>query len=317
MSNFLFVTVSDDRAGRKGGRYSDSQDRVHEIFKAAPEFGLDRFAFWKWSDITGMPFYKNNRRMLDHPDPDMNGRCYKPFVILAGLRVLADGEFLVYNDISHELWGGIDGIDPKVYDLNILRMLCLSNGGILSACAQYAGTIGDHSHENFTLERCINKMGLAAHRYDLQHASGMMVFHKSRRTMDFVEEWLHWNLDDECASLGPVREEDLASIVPTETVAALNGYVVLRKAYDYWNAEVEAGLGKIGHRHDQSISGLLINKLHGKLVVETENYNLLNFCRRDRRYDFIDSNQAPQPFRLKMRHGTTDGTDGRVDRVPR
>jgi hypothetical protein len=199
----------------------------------------------------------------------------------------------------------------------VIKFLCANNGGILSSCARYENNIYDHTHENFTLERCMNKMGMQEYKHGLQHASGMLVFQKSPRSITFVEEWLHWNLIDECASLGPVRAEDLSGFSYGDTASGLNGYVVLRKPFDYWNAEVAADYGKIGHRHDQSISGLLANKLKHKLVKETDDYCFLNFCRKNKNYEFIDSNQPPTPFRLKMRHDTKDGTDGKVDRIPR
>jgi hypothetical protein len=136
-------------------------------------------------------------------------------------------------------------------------------------------------------------MGMQEYRYGLQHASGMLVFQKTKRSMDFVEEWLHWNLIDECASLGPTA-------------------TILGNTWDYWNDEVVAGVGKIGHRTDQSISGLLVNRLKNKLVKETDDYCFLNFCRRGKNYEFIDSNPPPTPYRLIFDHN-----HGKVNRVPR
>jgi len=288
----LLVTVSDDRSGRKGGKYSETQDFVLELFKNCPEFGISKFAFWKWPDIQTTPFYTVNKTMLDHADPAMNGRCYKPFVISEGMKSLRDGDFLIYNDSSPEMWNGWS-INSRAYDLNVIKQLCADNGGVLSATSTYNGNIYDHTHELFTLERCINKMGMAKYRYSLQHASGMLVFQKSKRSTDFVEEWLRWNLIDECASLGPVT--DLRPM-----------------AYSYWTEE--AGFGKVGHRHDQSISGLLLNSLGNKLVKEFSCYNFLNFCVKNKTYEFIDSNPSPTPYRLKLNPLTS--ILEKTDRIP-
>jgi hypothetical protein len=317
-TSVLFTTIADDRSGRKGGKYSESQDKVLALHKANPQFGIDKFAFWKWADIVSTPFYRDNRTLLDHPDPDMNGRCYKPFIILEGLKSMGDGDFVIYNDISPGLSSAYQSIDTNVFSLDVIKFLCAHNGGILSSCARFGDNIYDHTHENFTTETCMNKMGMQEYRHGLQHASGMMVFQKSKRSMEFVEEWLHWNLIDECASLGPVRIADFSNFSYKDTASGscING-VIAPNRYDYWDVEVNAGFGKIGHRHDQSISGLLVNKLKNKLVKETDDYCFLNFCRKGRNYEFIESNQPPTPYKLKMRHGTKDGTDGTVDRIPR
>lgn len=307
----LFTTVSDDRASRKGGKYSESQDNILELLTNS-SLGIDIYHFWKRSDIIDTSFYRDNKIMLDNPDPDMNGRCYKPFVVLEGLKMLDEGDLLIYNDVSPEMWKDFSSVNTNLYSLDVVRKLCADNGGILTAAANRCGVINDHSHENYTLERCINKMEMQEYRCGLQHASGMMVLQKSKRSLDFAEEWLHWNLIDECASLGPVRENEFGP-----TASESNGYVILCDRFAYWNEEVAAGYGKLGHRHDQSISGLLINRMKNKLVTETTGYCFLNFCQKDKEYVFVDSNPPMQPYRLVMRHGTIDGTDGEIDKVVR
>jgi hypothetical protein len=100
------------------------------------------------------------------------------------------------------------------------------------------------------------------------HASGMICIKKTPETVEFVKEWLHWNLKPECASLGPI-----------------NGFDT------YWQAEHDI---KAGHRHDQSISGLLLNDRNANLVNILHNdmnpYNFLQFCRKDVNYTFTSSN---------------------------
>jgi len=280
----LLVTVSDDRSGRKGGKYSETQDRIKNIFSSNDWFGITDFSFWKWSDIVETEFYSNNKQILDQFDPAMNGRCYKPFVISEGLKMLNEGDFLIYNDVSPEWWN-MDSIRKDLYDLQVIKDLCDKNGGILTADVTWMcnSDVGEHTHENFTTERCMEKMGMLNFKYCLQHASGMIVMRKSKKSIDFVQEWLKWNVDPECASLGDANTEPVS---PEKCIC------------EYWHEEVK-NHGKVGHRHDQSISGLLINKLGNKLVRNRGDYNFLSFCRKDLNYEFIDSIAEPSKWKYR------------------
>jgi hypothetical protein len=280
----ILVTVSDDRSGRKGGKYGETQDRIMNMFSSNSWFGITDFSFWKWEDIIQTEFYLENKKMLDQFDPAMNGRCYKPFAILDGLNKIENGDFLIYNDVSPEWWN-IDSINGDLYNLQVIKDLCIRNNDVLTADVTWIcnSEIGDHTHENFTTERCINKMGMQDFKYCLQHASGMIVLRKSKKTLDFVEEWLKWNLDPECASLGNV---DTNPEVPEKCIC------------EYWHEEV-AKYGKIGHRHDQSISGLLLNKMGNKMVKNAGDYNFLSFCRKDFDYQFTDSVIPPSKWKYQ------------------
>jgi hypothetical protein len=283
MNKVAFVTVSDDRSGRKNGKYSETQDRIRTILSQNQDFGITDLFFWKWEDILKTDFYKQNKKMLDQIDPAMNGRCYKPFVIKDALENLEDGDFLIYNDVSPEWWPeDLYKIEPGIYSLDVIKDLCISNGGILTADTNWhaCGGLGDHTHENFTLERCMRRMGMSEYKHGLQHASGMIALIKSKKSVDFINEWLMWNLIDECASLGSVESEP---VIPEKCVC------------EYWHEEVEK-YGKIGHRHDQSISGLLINKMDNKLVRNVGKYNFLDYCRIGYPYEFIESNQPASEF---------------------
>ena len=282
MEKTILVTVADDRAGRKGGKYLETQKKILSLFKANPWFGILDFYFWTWEDIAASDFYKENKKILDQFDPAMNGRCYKPFVILEGLKSIDEGDFLIYNDSSPEWWEDVNSIEIGRHDLTIIKDLCVKNGGILTSDVTWYcnNEMGDHTHENFTTERCMEKMGMLKFKHCLQHASGMIVLRKSERSVQFVSEWLKWNVDPECASLGDVNTDP---VFPDKCIC------------EYWHDEV-AKYGKIGHRHDQSISGLLINKMGNRLVKNTGDYNFLSFCIRGRDYQFIDSLRSPSKW---------------------
>jgi hypothetical protein len=279
MSKTILVTVSDDRFGRKDSQYGITQDKIHAIFRNNPQFGIDEAGPWTWDDIAFTNFYLDNKKLLDQSDAGMNGRAYKPFAIQRGLIAIKEGDFLIYTDCSPEIWNmPADWKFPEIYKLDILKDLCVKNNDILTAFVKWdnkhipSGELGIHTHHNFTTNRCMNVMGLQKHRFDYMHASGMWVIRKNKYTVDFVDEWLKWNCIDECASLGPA-DGDGSNML-------------------YWWQEEHV---KMGHRHDQSISGLLINKIGNKLVeipddcLDMHPYNPLQFARTDVNYKFIDS----------------------------
>lgn len=295
----VLVTVADDRYGHKGGKYIETQNKIKTIFENNPDFGINQFRMWTYNDLVKSDFYEKHKDALDEPAPHINGRLYKPLVIYEALKELNDGDFLLYNDTSPEMWQTLSHdykIDP-IYKLDILKNLCIQNNGILTAHAKWnwnthveKGQTGYHTHENFTSELCINTMGMQDYKYSLQHASGMIVLQKSKKTMDFLEEWIYWLDKFECRAQYP-----------------RGGY---KNDYDnYWvNVEIEQ-YGKIGHRHDQSVSGLLINKMNNK-IIETLDwyerakdfsaYNFLNFCKTDYQYNFFETNLGPGKLRHKL-----------------
>ena len=282
----IFVTVSDDRSGRKNGLYGKTQDKILEYLKHN-SFGITDFLFVKYNDILQTDFYLENKLILDTFEPAFNGRCYKPYAILEGLNKINENDFLIYNDVSPELWSFIDTnntINKHEYDINIIKKLCEENNDILTPQCNFIlnddPLINYHTHENFTLDICMKRMNLEDYKHSLQHASGMICLKKTNKTVNFVKEWLKYNIIDECASV-------------TSFSNITNNNINTSTIYpNFWVNEYE---NKIGHRHDQSISGLLINKMNNKLVVSPTNmyptYNFLSFCIINHSYKFIDSNQ--------------------------
>lgn len=291
----ILLTVSDDRFGRKDGAYKQTQYKIAHIFCSHnPNFGIE-LRQWDWPKIQTAEFYKavKIKTLLDNIDPARNGRAYKPLVIQYELNNLEFGNYLIYNDCSPELWPFADNyLIPGKYNLSVLKDLTRRNGGLLSAFVKWdkqtplTNGLGIHTHDNFTLDRCIKRMGMDNHRYDYQHASGFICIRKTEETLEFVREWVHWNTIDECASMGRADVSD---------------------DYSFWDAEE---LRKMGHRHDQSISGLLINKRGGNLIdlpkYEGINpYNFLQYCRNDVEYQFISSNNKHIPSLNEIKKGST------------
>lgn len=301
MSKVYLVTVSDDRLGRKGG-YEKIQNNI-EIFFKNHDLGLEDIFNYKWKDIYNSEFYKENESLLKWINPDLNGRVYKPYVILESLKKINDNDYLVYNDCSPEHWkfanNKIPDIKKKV-NLEILKKICNYNKDIITAYntgdykGGWRGGPGPHTHERMTHPTCIRKMKCEVYTHCLQHASGMIIMKKTDRIVKFVEEWLHFNKMPECSGMcnTNILEETNTEFVKKEDkyLKHLGG----GEYFKYWDEGLEENPRLHGHRHDQSISGLLLNKMDHKLInIEKTpffgRFNFLEYCRYGQEYKFIDS----------------------------
>lgn len=295
MSKLIVTCISDDRFGRKEAMYSDTQDKIEYILKNNPQLGIDEIISWKWEDIERTIWYTENKVLLDNKDAARNGRAYKPYIILEALDAVGEGDYVVYTDCSPEMWNmERETVYPAIYfNTDVIKRLCRSNNDILSIFVKWdkteikTGELGIHTHKNFTLNRCMDKMGMRGWENSYMGASGMWCIRKTESTMEFVREWLKWNIDEDCCSLGKIDVED---------------------DYSFWTAESTLEFGvegyKMGHRHDQSISGLLLNKRDAKLVDILYNdmnpYNFLQYCRTDVGYKFISSNPPEDIYPINI-----------------
>ena len=274
----ILVTVSDDRFGRKEGLYRKTQIDICGLFFKTKWF--NHIYAWTWYDILQTDFYQQNKILLDNTDAARNGRAYKPFVILEGLKNINEGDFLIYNDCSPEIWKGVGSLAD--YDIDVIKNLCIQNNNILTPFIKWSrydlkpGELGEATHKNYTLNRCMDKMGLRFYEDAYMCASGMICIRKTSETVALIEEWLKWNCIDECCALGYAD-------IPNDT--------------SFWDKESNPEFGKEGYkmgcRHDQSILGLLLARNNHKFVDVDVNElhcaNFLQFCRPGGDYNFIDS----------------------------
>jgi hypothetical protein len=277
MNKTALVTISDDRFGRKDGKYSETQNKIFGIFYHNFNYGIDLHRHWKWGSFEQLKVYRDNKVLFDNADASRNGRAYKPAIILHELEQLNDGDFLIYTDCSPEIWNMPEdfNIDMNIFDFEILKQLCVSNNDILTAFVKWdTANIGEkdlgiHTHKNFTLDRCIDKMNLRFYEDAYMHASGMWVIRKTAATVKLISEWLHYNLIDECCAVG---------------------WAHIEKDSSFWTGNEE--FTKMGCRHDQSISGLLLARTNQKFIDIVYNdmhpYNFLQFARKDQEYKFIE-----------------------------
>lgn len=268
----ILVTVSDDRFGRKDGKYSETQDRITKMFD-----GKLPVIDWKWHEIQTTRFYRDNKVLLDNIDAARNGRVYKPFVILDALNKVPEGEYIIYNDCSPELW---ENVNPEKYNLEFIKVLCREANDILVPFIKWSrtelkeGQLGEATHKNYTLTRCMDKMGLRFYEDAYMCASGMICIRKTEKTLSLVEEWLRWNLIDECCALG---------------------WAHIENDHTFWNEESHPEFGKegfkMGCRHDQSILGLLLARTNHRFcdsdLKDIHGANFLQFC-GNTEYRFID-----------------------------
>jgi len=271
MSKIVLVSVSDDRQGRKGGVYRQTQKFMSNILSGF----IDH---WDYTFDDCIKLSEIKTPLMLHIDAGMNGRWYKPFAIKDALSKINYGDFLIYNDCSPELWNNVN--DVSSFDLGVIAELTESNNDILTCFVKWDSEsipkngLGMHIHRYFTTDLCMEAMDLMEYANSFQHASGMICIRKTKDTVQFVDDWLYWNIIPECASLGdPETNTDM-----------------------FWQMESDR---KIGHRHDQSISGLLLNSRNANLIDilynEINPFNFLQFCRVGQEYSFINSNTPIEP----------------------
>jgi hypothetical protein len=282
MKTFL-VTFSDDRMGRKGGVYKQTQTFLHQYIKDIVSTPIDHRPY-DYGMFAQSDFYQKNFALCRHIDAAKNGRVFKPWAICEILREAAADDFVIYSDCSPEMWD-VEKVNfyyhehnnrTNLPNLDVLLNLCSSNNGILSPFIKWdtvplrAGDLGIHTHRHFTTDRCMQVMGMVRYENSFMPASGMMVFRKNKLSMDFINRWLTWNKIDQCSALGWANRDN---------------------DYSFWDGEDEK---KMGHRHDQSVAGLLINDMNPNCVDHYQRdwpgHNFLNYCYTGQTYNMIDTN---------------------------
>lgn len=255
------ITCSDDRSGRKGGQYEATQYRI--LFNL---YGFIEQHHYKVADFI------NCDPLMEHTDAAKNGRVYKPYIIRHALSKMKEGDYLIYNDCSPEMWP--ETMDTSEYDLDVIKRLCNQSQGLLVGFVKWsdihlgANDMGKHTHDNFTLDSCIELMSGEQYRHSYLCASGMIAIRKSLHSVALVDNWLHYNRIPECACMN-VSEHERAYNDPTPK--------------------------KLGNRHDQSVLSMLLNQQDWKYCDIAYNdlspYNFLNFCLPRHEYKFINSNR--------------------------
>lgn len=256
------VTCSDDRSGRKGGLYEATQWKISQLLDG-----------WICQNLYTIDMLIDCDPLMVHTDAAKNGRVYKPWCIRNALATMADGDFLIYNDCSPEMWPA--SIDLNKYDLEVIKQLTVANNDLLVGFVKWdnkrihLGGLGIHTHENFTLDSCIELMNGERYRHSFLCASGMICLRKTPFTVSLIDNWWHYNRIKECSCMNVDETED-----------------------NYFSGKPGR---KLGNRHDQSVFSMLLNHADWKYCDIVYNdlspYNFLNFCIPSHDYKFIKSNQ--------------------------
>jgi len=296
MNKTYFVTTSDNRSNRKGGLYQVTQDKVKILLeKYQKNLQIDYLRFYNWEYMyNDKQFYNKYKYLIEWINADINGRIYKPYYILKTIEEANEGDFIIYNDVSPEIWDFplnneetfIKRISPH-YNLNCLKDLCISNNGI--ACFYpyyYYEKKYIHIHKFFTTKECLLKMDSDKYKNSLQAISGILCFQKNKHTLKFVKEWLEKLSIIECASICNITRIGIKTgpeirVYNNEFFESTDGSLT----NDIWNDNVKEDPSIKGHRHDQSVFGLLINKYNYNIYfmnqpyLVTENpWNFFNLC---------------------------------------
>jgi len=261
----ILLTYSDDRFGRKDGKYSETQNYIDSLLKKL-EFPIIHKKL-TFNDISNNEFIIKNKDYFNS-SMDYNGRAFKPFIIKNELQSLEHDDILIYNDCSPEIWNSntihsqIQFIKKNSHIKVIGTLLDQNNNIILCYCPA-----PNHTHHHYTLDICIKTMDAEKYRHSLMPGSGLIFIRKRENTLNLIDEWLHYNMIPECASLGIHNE--------------------------YWNNECSK---KQGHRHDQSIISILLCKYNYKLLlpnnfpIKNQLWNFINYIQLNHNYQFIDPN---------------------------
>jgi hypothetical protein len=257
------VTVADDRHGRKGGAYEATQRRIRTLL--GDWISQRHYTFADFKDCDSL---------MKNKDAARNGRVYKPWTILHELERMQDGEFLIYNDCSPELWP--DTIDLSQYDLSVIEELTCQNDNVLVGFVKWdrrhlgKDDLGIHTHHFFTLDSCLELMHAEKLRHSFLCASGMICIRKTEITTGLVRDWLFWNRIPACSCMRANEHED-----------------------SYFDPGKNS---KFGNRHDQSVLSVLLNQANWSycdIVYNDMNpYNFLNYCLPGHEYNFIPSNRS-------------------------
>ena len=199
------------------------EDTQRDLGQAALEHGARRVSLWRPGDLKRDGFYDRHRDILVRP----RGAGYwlwKPYIILAELERLDDGDMLIYSDS-----GKAKAPQLITRPLNILTEWVRENlGGMLPGfyCPQFGRNARWTKGECFAVMNCRSSF----FQDHPQIGATYSVWEKHDRSIAFVREWLHW-----CTNPAALLDDQVDPSIPN--------------SQDFKD-----------HRHDQSVLTLLALK---------------------------------------------------------
>ena len=183
------LNYADDRLGHKASVFRESQVTLNQ---SAREHGIQNIVSWGWTDLVSTEFYKEHKEYLDRPYC-LNGFVFKPYITLHLLKEINYGDIIIYYDSG-------DGGHIIDCSLEPLINLCLHNHG--TVFHQWG-----EKNSKWTKRDCFVYMNCDEPRYHNAVAlqATWFVMQKTDFTLQFVQEWLNYTLDERIASYENLR----------------------------------------------------------------------------------------------------------------
>jgi hypothetical protein len=150
--------------------------RRHGEFAGTVEWSLDR--------ATALDVFHRNAQLRDLlPNPKL--ALWKPAIILEQLRAIPDGDVVVYHDVGQGFWGEHT---LRMSIAPVIEWAVAQNGGLLPG----AWLPEDGRNARWTTRYCFATMECDEERFwsTPQIQTTYSIWHRNRRTLEFVEAWL-------------------------------------------------------------------------------------------------------------------------------
>ncbi|MBD2494030.1 hypothetical protein [Nostoc sp. FACHB-280] len=179
---FYLLNYSDDRFNRKGGVYRQNQLNLN---KTAREQGINNIVSWEAKDLIKTDFYAKHKEYLDKPSSE-NGYVFKSYIIAELLKKIEYGDILFYYDCG--TWGIRQSVQPLID-------LCISNNGTVFHQVRFKNSHWT-KRDTFVYMNCEE----VKYHEARQIQATWMLLQKNDFVINFVNEWLQYNLDERIAS---------------------------------------------------------------------------------------------------------------------
>lgn len=153
------------------------------------KYGIDEVISYDFDDLKGTTFFNENEKILTQPK-GLGYWIWKPYIILEAMKNLQENDIVVYSDCGIEI---IEKLDP-------LFSICTSQPILLFAN-------GDLKNGLWTKRDCFIKMDCDSPKYwkGLQCDAAFSLYKKTKESILFLEEWLHFCCDGYSATDEPNR----------------------------------------------------------------------------------------------------------------
>lgn len=144
---------------------------------SAQKHGISTVLSHDFEELKGTSFYLQNKKILDQPT-GMGYWAWKPYIILEAIKSLDEGDIVIYADAGLEITASLDPL-IKISKEDT-PVLLFANGNLVNA--------------HWTKRDCFIEMGCDQWKYwyGPQVDAAFAVFRKSKESILFLEEWLHY-----------------------------------------------------------------------------------------------------------------------------